>query len=182
MKWVAFFSLVLTFTWPKAQREPRFKYNYTFTISIHTCPSAILKDTCITTPDTSYLEIELLDCENKPIPFATVGIKGKDSITKASTADSIGKATFNAPPGTYLTTAASIGFQNLTRTLAINSHSKHRLTIKLGRSQPLDVYDIHSKTPLSTKNIEDIKACVERNPSNPFKCSVKNAYSILMEI
>lgn len=175
-------ALLTVFVAVKAQREPRFKYNYTFKIDVNTCTSTILKDTLISTPNEASIDFELRTCNNKLIPFVTVTIKGKGGVTNALLTDSAGKATFNTTPGTYSTTVASIGFEKLTKTFSVNNDYRHYIAIILAYSKSLVIYEVHSKTPLSPKKIEDIKACVEQDPSNPFKCSVQNVYSISMEI
>lgn len=183
MKRIAIVCLLLiTCVVVSAQREPRYKYNYTFNIDLHTCPTNTLKDTLLATPGGSSFEIELKDCNNNGIPFVTATIRGRDSLAKSYLTDSAGKVTFTTLPGNYNITIASIGFQGLTKRISISNDSQHYLVITLAYAQSMDIYDIRSKIPLSAKKIEEIKACVEQNPSNPFKCSVKNTYSISMEI
>ena len=166
----------------KAQREPRFKYNYTFKLNVHTCPSTILKDTLIASPGASTVEVELKDCDNKPITSsATVSVKTKGSKTILTATNDTGKAVIAQASGVYNIVILAIGYNDFTKDIAVTSTNKHQLIIVLDKPAS-EIYDIHSKTPLSIKKIEDIKACVEQNPANPFKCSVKNAYSISIDI
>jgi len=175
-------TLLIIFVTVKAQREPRYKYSYSFQLSTHGCPPAILKDTFIAAPAKSSLEVELLDCDGKAIlSSATISLKIKDSTTVLTAINDTGKIVILQPAGLYSITASAIGFIGFTKNIEISNNKKHYMVITPGKLMP-EIYDIEAKKPLPAKKIAEIKACVEQNPSNPFKCSAKNEYYISIQI
>jgi len=74
-KHILIFILVVPFTLTMAQKN-KYKYSYDFSITTSSaCSSSFLQDSSINYTQQTLLEIELKDCINNAIPFATLSLK-----------------------------------------------------------------------------------------------------------
>lgn len=145
----------------------------------------IVKDVSSVQADTLIQESNLLKgrivYKAEPVPFATIQLKGKDTILWAMS-DTAGYFALSLTPEAYLLTATSVNYMALDYAFIMPRDRGLLFKINLAPQQPLTWYTIKSARPLMEGELENIKKCVTANEGKPINCNKRNVYWISLEI
>jgi len=180
LKLTCLIILTISFFFVTAQREPVYKYSYDFSISTSpACATSVLLDSATTSTQQPLLDLELKDCNNSAIPFATVSLKAADSSHVERVFDDKGKISIALAQGEYTLTIVAVGTETLTRKISLSQYHKQHLQIVLQAGAFRSYYTVSSKIKLTKKDIDKIKKCIINAKGEAYKCSEKDVYHIM---
>lgn len=175
-----FICIILFSTiYAQPQREPVYKYSYDFSITTSSaCSGSFAQDSVSISRQQPLFEIELKDCKNSPIPFATVLLKRNDSLPVYSLLDEKGRISMPLTEGEYTLTISSAGSESFIRKVTLKQYYKQHLTIVLQARSFTEHYTVSSKIKLTEKDIDKIKRCITIANGIAYKCGEKREYVI----
>ena len=166
-------------------KTEKFGHEYWFSFQNEDDTSSYKFDYSSLEKDSNNIEIIVLSNDGKPLPFAILSIRSNFSDQYLQViCGSEGKTVINQKSGKIEITAKSIQFDDFQVILDLDSNQKLNLTINLGKSPELKVFQIKSKRKLSNTLIEEIIDCVknERKINSNFGCERKREYYISIHI
>ena len=173
------FIFLISFITAITQKKDKYKYSYDFSVTISSaCSASFLQDSSINSTQQPLLEIELKDCFNNAVPFATFTLKKIDSSLIQRVFDDKGKISIRLIPGEYVLTISSVGSESFTKKISLTQSDNQHFKITMQASTLKDYYTVSSRIKLTEKDIDKIKLCIIKAKGIAYKCSERKIYVI----
>ena len=136
-----------------------FKYNYYFPIEREEDRNKYEADTVAAKDDTT-LRIKITNFNDHLLDFALVKVESEDTIGVKSTGEN-GEVAFGFKPGNYRMMIVCRRFKTFELVFTLPAGQALSYHIKLRLNAPLPQYKLTSKTPLTPRQVEAIRICIE---------------------